>query len=148
MEKMRTGKRKKATNIRNVSRTSTFRNHSWLMWASLVIQMVNNLSAIRGDLSLIPVSGRSPGKGNGNPLQHSCLENSIDRGAWWATVHRAAETDMTEWLTLPLSWLMYMQASGTAILFIYLFLFMSKSKKSENSEEGKPRRKLRLTAIS
>ena len=40
-----------------------------------------------GDLGLIPVSGRSPGKGNGNPLQYSCLENPMDGGAWWATVH-------------------------------------------------------------
>jgi len=40
-----------------------------------------------GDLGLIPRSGRSPGEGNGYPLQYSCLENSMDRGAWWATVH-------------------------------------------------------------
>ena len=40
-----------------------------------------------GDLDLIPGSERSPGKGNGNPLQYSCLGNPIDRGAWWATVH-------------------------------------------------------------
>ena len=40
-----------------------------------------------GDLGLIPGSGRSPGEGNGNPLQYSCLENSMDRRAWWATVH-------------------------------------------------------------
>ena len=40
-----------------------------------------------GDLGLIPGSGRSPGKGNGNPLQDSCLENPMDGGAWWATVH-------------------------------------------------------------
>ena len=39
-----------------------------------------------GDLGLIPGSGRSPGKGNGNTLQYSCLENLMDRGAWWATV--------------------------------------------------------------
>jgi len=39
-----------------------------------------------GDLGLTPGSGRSPREGNGNPLQHSCLENSMDRGAWWATV--------------------------------------------------------------
>ena len=39
-----------------------------------------------GDLGSIPGSGRSPGEGNSNPLQYSCLENSIDRGAWWATV--------------------------------------------------------------
>ena len=42
-----------------------------------------------GDLSLIPGSGRSSGEGNGNPLQYSCLENPMDRGAWWATVHGA-----------------------------------------------------------
>ena len=40
-----------------------------------------------GDPGLIPELGRSPGKGNGNPLQYSCLENSTDRGAWLATVH-------------------------------------------------------------
>ena len=40
-----------------------------------------------GDLGLIPGLGRSPGGGHGNPLQCSCLENSMDRGAWWATVH-------------------------------------------------------------
>ena len=40
-----------------------------------------------GDPCLIPESGRSPEEGNGNPLQCSCLENPMDRGAWWATVH-------------------------------------------------------------
>ena len=40
-----------------------------------------------GDLGWIPGSGRSPGKGNGYPLQYPCLENSMDRGDWWATVH-------------------------------------------------------------
>ena len=40
-----------------------------------------------GDVGLIPGSGRSLGEGNGNPLQYSCLENSMDRGSWWATVH-------------------------------------------------------------
>ena len=39
------------------------------------------------DVGLVPGSGRSPGEGNGNPLQYSCLENPMDRGAWWATVH-------------------------------------------------------------
>ena len=39
------------------------------------------------DTSLIPGSGRSPGGGNGNPLQYSCLGNLMDRGAWWAIVH-------------------------------------------------------------
>ena len=41
---------------------------------------------------LIPGSGRSPGEGNGNPLQYSCPENPMDRGAWWVTVHGVAES--------------------------------------------------------
>ena len=45
-----------------------------------------------GDLSLIPGLGRSPGEGNGHPLQYSCLENSINRGAWWGTVHWVAKS--------------------------------------------------------
>ena len=44
------------------------------------------------DMSLISGSGRSPGVGNGNPLQYSCLENSMDRVAWWATVHGVANS--------------------------------------------------------
>ena len=52
-----------------------------------------------GDLGLIPGSGRSPGEGNSTPLQYSCLENPMDRGAWRATVHGVAGSDMTEGLT-------------------------------------------------
>ena len=44
------------------------------------------------DQGLIPESGGSPGEGNDNPLQYSCLENSMDRGAWWATVHGVAKS--------------------------------------------------------
>ena len=47
------------------------------------------------DLGLIPGSGRSPGEGHGNPLQYSCLESPMDRGAWWVT----DESDMTEQIT-------------------------------------------------
>ena len=52
-----------------------------------------------GDLGSIPGLGRYPGKGNGNSLQYFCLENSMDRGAWWATVHGVAELARTEQLT-------------------------------------------------
>ena len=45
-----------------------------------------------GDLGLIPGLGRSPGGGHGNPFQYSCLENPMDRGAWWTTVHGVAKS--------------------------------------------------------
>ena len=57
--------------------------------------MVNNLPASVGnvrDADSIPGSGRSPGEGNGIPLQYSCLENSMGRGAWQATVHGATKS--------------------------------------------------------
>ena len=56
----------------------------------LVAQRLKRLPASAcnvGDLGSIPGSGRSSGEGNGNPLQYSCLENPMDRGAWWAAVH-------------------------------------------------------------
>ena len=52
--------------------------------------VVKNLPANEGDLSSIPGLGRSPGEGNGNPLQHSCLGNSVDRETWWAIVNGVA----------------------------------------------------------
>ena len=63
--------------------------------------MVKNLLASAGDSAdagSMPGLGRSLGEGNGNPVQYSCLENPIGRGAWRATVHRAGheESDMTE----------------------------------------------------
>ena len=53
--------------------------------------MVKNLPAIAGDVGSIPGLGRSPEGGSGNPLQYSCLENAIDRGAWQATDHGVAK---------------------------------------------------------
>ena len=53
-----------------------------------------------GDQGSVPVSGRSPGEGNGCPFQYSCLENSMDRGAWWATVHKVAKSQTRlKWLS-------------------------------------------------
>ena len=63
-------------------------------------QTVKNPPANDGDLDLTPGSGRSPGGGNGNPLQYSCLGNPMDRGAWQATVHGVAGLDRTEQLTI------------------------------------------------
>ena len=73
--------------------------------ASLVALVVKNLPANGGDsgnVGSVPGSGRSPGEGNSNPLQHSCLENSMDRGAWWAIVWGRKESDMTEQLAFSL----------------------------------------------
>ena len=58
--------------------------------------VVKNLLANAGDTDSIPGPGRSPGEGNGNPLQYSCLGNPMDRGAWWASIHGVAKRlDMT-----------------------------------------------------
>ena len=54
--------------------------------------MVKNLPSNAGDTGSIPGSGRAPGEGNGNPPQYSCLENSMDRGAWWAIVQGVAKS--------------------------------------------------------
>ena len=54
--------------------------------------MIENPPANAGAMGLIPGLGKSPGEGNGNPLQYSCLENSMDRGAWQATVHGVAKS--------------------------------------------------------
>ena len=54
--------------------------------------MVKNLPANAGDGDSIPGSGRSPGGGNGNRLQYSCLGNLMDRGGWWALVHGVAKS--------------------------------------------------------
>ena len=67
-------------------------------WASQVALVVKNPPANAGDIrdmGSVPgsgASGRSPGGGHGNPLQYSCLENPMDRGAWWVTVHRVAKS--------------------------------------------------------
>ena len=77
-----------------ISELSSFHSLLYLYWAFilklqtfLVAQMIKNPPAMQVDLSSIPGPGRSPGKGNGNPLQYSGLENPMDKGAWWATVH-------------------------------------------------------------
>ena len=65
---------------------------TWLSWASLVAQKSKTSVCSAGDPGSIPGLGRSPGEGNGSPLQYSCLENSMDGGAWWVTVHGVAKS--------------------------------------------------------
>ena len=68
------------------------RNISKLRWASLVAQTGKESACNVGDPGSITRSGRSPGEGHGISLQYSCLENSIDRGAWWVIVHGIAKS--------------------------------------------------------
>ena len=108
-----------------------------LSWASQVMLVVKNLPASAGDvrdMGSVPGLGRFPGGGHGNPLQYSGLENSMNRGAWWATVHRAAKRQtwlerlcMHTYLIIvsqlcnhpPLLWAFWYQG----LCFIYLWIF-------------------------
>ena len=70
-----------------------------VLWASQVVLVVKKPPANAGDIrdaGLIPGLGRSLGEGTRNPLQYSCLENPMDRGACWATVHGVTKSDTTE----------------------------------------------------
>ena len=62
------------------------------MLLSLITQMIKNLPVMQETWGSIPGLGRLSGEGNGNPLQYSCLENPMDRGAWWSTVHGVAKS--------------------------------------------------------
>ena len=73
-----------------------------LYWTSQVALVIKNLPANAGDVrdaGSIPELERFPGGGHGNPLQYSCLKNPVDRGAWWATIHRVAKSCIRlQWL--------------------------------------------------
>ena len=82
--------------------------------------MAQTVQCSAGDLGLIPGLGRSPGEGNGDPLQYSCLENSTDRGAWWAIVHWVAKS----WTQLSDLYLHYPEINKKEpILFFLLFYY-------------------------
>ena len=79
--------------------SSDFRGHGKVLKIKLILtaQFKNTYVAVLGDSGLIPGLGRSPGEGNSNPLQYSCLENPMDRGSWRVAVHGVVkESDMTE----------------------------------------------------
>ena len=59
---------------------------------ALVVKNLPAFAGDTGDVGLVPGLGRSPGGGHDNPLHYSCLENSVNRGTWWATVHGAAKS--------------------------------------------------------
>ena len=80
-----------------------------------------------GDLGSISASGRSPGEGNGNPLQFSCLENPMDGGAWWATVHGVAKsrTQLSDFtISLKCSFFNWFWHMGIAIDFCISALYL------------------------
>ena len=68
--------------------------HKFPRW--LTVKNLPSVQETLGDTGSIPGSGRSPEGGHDNPLQYPCLENPMNRGAWWATVHGVTESDMTE----------------------------------------------------
>ena len=79
-----------------------------------------------GDLGSIPGPGRSPGEGNGNPLQDSCLENPMDRGAWWATVHGVAKSRTRSPPSVPTVFILLALPAPCFLLTLrssWLFLF-------------------------
>ena len=95
--------------------------------ASQVAPGVKNLPANVGDrtdVGSIPGLGRSPGEGNGNPLQYSCLENPMDRGAWWATVHRV-EQSQTKLKCLSVH--MHTHIHTHTHTYIYIKMFLEKN---------------------
>ena len=86
---------------------------------------VKNLPANAGDTrdaGSIPGSGKSPGVGNGNPFQYSCLENTMDRGAWWATVH-GVEKMGYDWATEHHHHLKYRYAPSGLCLKVFKIIF-------------------------
>ena len=114
---------------------SMFLSMPIITWASQVVLVVKNPPANAGDVrevGLILGSGRSPGGGHGNPLQYSCLENPMDRGAWQATVHRVAKSQTwLKWLSthacitiICLSYYRYLTEYEVVSHFGYIWIFL------------------------
>ena len=90
-------------------------------WVFQVALVVKNLSANEGDVKeagSIPELGRSPGEGNGNPLQHSCLENPMDRGTWRAALHGISQSQTR---LKQLSMHSYIYIFSQIYVFIYIY---------------------------
>ena len=107
-------------------------NHTYLciayghFWTISVVLVVKNPPANAGDarnVDSIPGLERSSGEGNGNPLQYSCLENSMDRGAWQATVHRVPKSrTRLKWLHIHTQWCWMVATESFGDFFSVSFL--------------------------
>ena len=111
------------------------------LWSPLnlgfpVGSVVKNLLADAGDVGLITGLERSPGGGNGKPLQYSCLENPMNRGAWWATVHRGAKSQI--WPSIhTLSLISHNQSLRQhLIIFAILYYLKASHQTSPSSKAG------------
>ena len=89
-----------------------------LHMASQMAPVVKNFPAKAGDTSLISGLGRSPGVGNGNPLQYSCMGNSLDRGAWWATVYGVTKKQI--WLSMHTC--TYVNVTLSVLWFLFIII--------------------------
>ena len=101
------------------------------IFTSMVAQMVKVFAYNAGDLGLIPGLGRSPGEGNGKPLQYCCLENPVDGGAWWATVHGVANsrTRLSDFtfpflFAFPFFSLLFVKRQLRQLFCLFAFLFL------------------------
>ena len=112
-------------------------NYLWLfgLWAFLVAQMVKKLPAVWKTWGSIPELGRSPGEGNGNLFQYSCLGNPMNRGAWWATVDGITErrTQLSDWththfLLLPARGFIVFMFPPSSVCGRLHFLFWNRAK--------------------
>ena len=99
------------------------------MWVSQVVLVMKKLPASAGDardVHSVPDLGRSPGEGNGNPFQYSCLENPMDRGAWRATVHRVpkSQTRLSNWACTHTYACVYVCVNPHMAVCIYVSVYM------------------------
>ena len=101
----------KSLNLSGLISSKSRLSCTWCIWASQWLSGKEAACSV-GDAGSIPGLGKSPGGGHGNPLQYSCLENLMDRGAWWGTVHRVAKS----WTRLSdLAWTDMMRLSISTI---------------------------------
>ena len=95
------------------------------VWNMLISGSDGKASAYSaGDPDSISGSGRSPGEGNGNPLQYSCLENPMDGGAWWATVHGVAKS-LTLLSDFTFTFHFYTSYDIFILMLIYILVFLN-----------------------